>query len=910
MRIPLFIIILFTLYLSIKPDSVYASEYEGKTITSIEVESKLGITSEEISGMTGIKEGDLYSTRAIRLGLEQIFKKGIFKDVIVEAIPHEGGVKLRYRLIEKVFVAQLTVKGSRVISTKKIREIIKLRIGEEFTDLKLYESREELLSFYRKSGYFQTRIEIEAIPVKDNKVEVVVNIKEGSVARISRIRFTGNRVISDVFLFAIIKSKMAGNFRGDILEEDIKRIERYYSQEGYIKAMVGPPQTEYNDKTNDVGIAIPIVPGIKIEADFKGNLHFTDRELKGHLLIYEEREYDEITLEESAKKIRDFYQGEGYYWVKVEYSILDIPEDNKVKITFQIVEGKKAYLSEIRFDGNKYFSKKRLSKEVETKPRGLFSKGIIMKGILERDIKRILSLYRENGFLDIKVMEPEITFDKSMTRLFLKIIINEGIQTFIDRIEIEGNTLFDSDTLLREVGLREKNIYNEVRVNEGRYRILTSYAQKGYIYAQVDLSKELDKEKGLIRLRYTIKEDSPAVMGRVYLQGNESTRDMVILRELSVKQGDIYNLEEILKSQRRIYRLGLFSRVIFEPVNPGEKEYVKDMMLQVSERKAGAVEFGIGYSDYEKLRGFVEVSHRNLWGEGRHGSARFEESTVERKYTLNFKEPWLFNRSIDARLSIVDQLEKKISYKLKRFGGSAGLEKSFTETIKGSILYQYEDIKPFDVLPGAILTTEDQDRVTVATINPSIVIDTRDDPFNPNSGSLNGITYREAAKVLGSEAQFVKVSLQSSWYFPIIPRIVLALSMRGGIAQNFGESVDVPIYERFFLGGRTTVRGYPQDSLGPKGPDGTPTGGNAMVVVNGEFRFSLPWHLGVVLFMDGGNVWERKEDTDLSEMKYTTGIGIRYGTPIGPLRLDYGYKLDREVGESEAEWHFTLGHAF
>lgn len=447
-------------------------------------------------------------------------------------------------------------------------------------------------------------------------------------------------------------------------------------------------------------------------------------------------------------------------------------------------------------------------------------------------------------------------------------------------------------------------------VNEGKYRILTLYAQKGYIYAQVDLTKEFDKAQGLVRVKYNIMEESPVVIGRVYLQGNVLTKDRVILRELLVRQGDPYNLEDILKSQRRIYRLGLFSRVRFEPINPGEKEYIKDMMLQVSERKAGAVEFGIGYSDYEKLRGFVEISHRNLWGWGRHGSARFEASTVERKYTFNFKEPWLFNRPVDARFSIVDQLEKKISYKLRKFGGSAGLEKSFTETVKGSLLYQYEDVEPFEVLSGAVLTKEDQDRVTVATINPSIIIDTRDDPFNPTSGSLNGITYREAAKIIGSEAQFVKISLQSSWYFPVVPRVVMALAMRGGIAQNFGESIEVPIYERFFLGGRTTVRGYSQDSLGPKGPDGTPTGGNVMMVLNGEFRFSLPWRLGAVLFIDGGNVWERKEDTDLSELKYTTGIGIRYGTPIGPLRLDYGYKLDREVGESETEWHFTLGHAF
>jgi outer membrane protein insertion porin family len=194
-----------------------------------------------------------------------------------------------------------------------------------------------------------------------------------------------------------------------------------------------------------------------------------------------------------------------------------------------------------------------------------------------------------------------------------------------------------------------------------------------------------------------------------------------------------------------------------------------------------------------------------------------------------------------------------------------------------------------------------------------LIRDSRDDPFNPSKGSVNGIIIKDGAKILGSEVQFVKTTLQSSWYHSLTRWLVLAVSGRAGIAQKFGETEAIHCSERFFLGGRSTIRGYSQDTVGVPGQtliNLRPTGGNAMLLLNTELRLRLALRLGIVLFLDGGNVWVEYPDIQISDFKYSTGAGLRYNTPVGPLRLDWGYKLDREIGESTSEFHFTLGHTF
>ena len=218
-------------------------------------------------------------------------------------------------------------------------------------------------------------------------------------------------------------------------------------------------------------------------------------------------------------------------------------------------------------------------------------------------------------------------------------------------------------------------------------------------------------------------------------------------------------------------------------------------------------------------------------------------------------------------------------------------------------------VNTFDVKPDVVLTREDTGTLAISGIRPGLIYDTRDNPFDPRKGVLAGITMKVASGILFSETNFAKLAFNASFYKELSKRFVFAYSFRGGVAQGFGDTRELPIVERFFLGGRDTVRGYAQDTLGPKGADGTPTGGNVFLLTNLELRTSLGRGFGLVTFVDAGNVWLKAGDMDLS-LKYTAGLGLRYSTPVGPLRIDYGHKLNREKGESSGEIHFSIGQAF
>lgn len=301
----------------------------------------------------------------------------------------------------------------------------------------------------------------------------------------------------------------------------------------------------------------------------------------------------------------------------------------------------------------------------------------------------------------------------------------------------------------------------------------------------------------------------------------------------------------------------------------------------------------------------------------RQSSIRFELSSLDRRYILQYLEPWFLNKQIPFRVFLLYEDRKEVNidtretrYRLTRYGATVGIEKKLSDTLKTELYYEFSNVDTFDVQPDVILSREDTETLAISAIRPGLIYDTRDNPIDPKKGIFSGISVKYTSPILLSETNFLKLLFHGSIYHQIHKRFVLAISLRGGFGWGYHGTEDLPIVERFFLGGRTTVRGYEQDTLGPKGSDGNPTGGNAFLIGNLEIRSSLGKGIGIVAFLDSGNVWQRTQDTEFGSLKYTAGLGFRYNTPVGPIRIDYGHKLQREKGESSGELHFSIGHAF
>jgi len=834
----------------------------------------------------------------------------------VEAAPAAGEeVTLQFVLIERRLVASITLFGNYFLSEEEILDAVGLKPGGEFTEARWEKALSDVSALYRKKGYFQTRLStsLKRAPRDRRGVDISLEIREGDPAKIRSLRLTGQKVFPDRTLkLRMITSWPKEYYRFDKLEENIKEVEAFYHGEGYLKAVVGPPILDFIEKTNEVDITVPITASNKTDLRFDGRGPMSVKQLEPLVLIKEERSDDPSTLEQSAQEIEEFYRRAGYPFVQVTVVATPFPEENRTEVRFKIESGPRTRIQQIKFSGNHSFSSERLREIVHLREESRFRPTLYTREQLDEDASALTQFYKREGFRNPRVV-PEIAYDDSRSRATVTYKIDEGIRTRIGQITLQGYERLPEAVLRKALRIEPEKPYHEAIVREGARQILSVYENEGYLYAAVQSLTDFSDDQTAADITYDISEGEQIRIGRIVLDGNLKTRDDVILRELLVEPGDPYRLDRILTSQQRLYRTGLFSGVRFEPIRFEEKPTIHDIQLSVTERPSIGVEFGGGYADFEGVRGFFELSHRNLFGTGRSITARAQGSRVQELYTLSYREPWFFFRDTDAHIVAAYEDRTERTYDLERTSGTVGVDKSFSKILKGSLVYQYERNRLTNVDPDAQLTPEDIGRVTIGSITPSLIRDTRDDPFNPRSGTLNGITVQDAAQIFGSEAQFVKTTVQSSWYQALSERVVFALSARAGVAQRFGETELIPLTERFLAGGRSSVRGYDQDKLGIEGVtivNGDPIGGNALLIFNEELRITLPQSFGLVFFFDHGNVWLEYRDVRFSDLKSTTGIGVRYNTPVGPFRLDWGYKLNREADESPWAIHFTLGHAF
>ncbi len=902
--------------LLLSPAYPSSDSFSGLTINRIDFKDDVGQpwpNPGQVLPLILVKPGDRFAGSTIRDGIATLYLKRIFKDIRVEAFPDNGGVRLEYIVTPISIVDKIDIHGNSTVPTGTILDALAGIEGKEPRDEKLSSLRSDLLALYQGEGFYHATVSFRTTPLKEpHRVALHVYIQESRPTQIADITFSGNSVFRDKQLLRVMKSKKGSRLRRDILQDsDMKAIINKYADKGYPAAKAGPVDIGFRE--DEAMVHVPVSEGPLVTASFAGNREFGAKKLKQTLLIWTEHDISDSVIDSSMDKIKGLYREKGYAEVTLEVKKSEQP--GRLNLVFTVHEGPRVMVKVITIRGNTVFTAKEIKKQMALQEPGWFTSHPFQEDLLERDVENIRNRYLDAGYLSSTVNQNTVrSNDKSEAAINIEIV--EGPQTRTGNVSFDGNTAFTTAELQKSTDLKQGSPFNERLIDGDKYRILMMYSNKAYLYARVDVEKK--PHDGTVDVRFKITEDRPVKIGKIILRGNIRTRDEVIMRELLVKPGDPYNYSAILKSQQQIYRFGYFRVARFEPVHPGEKEYIIDMLFTVEERPAGAVEISVGYGDLDRLRGSVEVSYRDLWGTARYTSLRYEQSDILKRAIFNFQEPWILGYKLDNKFSLVWSDSEKLNsdtreiyYKTRKTVASFGVEKTY-EHLKPSLTYQFENVVNYEVLQAAQLTPEDSGRVLVSSLSPALILDLRDDVFNPRRGALYGIVLKEALRALWSQADFSKLTVQGSWFLPLDTAVV-ALSARAGMAWPFRDTVEVPIHERFYVGGSTTVRGYKQDAVGPSavGPDGQPipTGGSSMLVLNLELRLNPGEGFGVVFFTDAGNVWPGQE-IDVKDLRSSYGAGIRYGTPVGPLRIDYGQKIHRLPGESPGELHFNIGNTF
>ncbi|MDH4231108.1 MAG: outer membrane protein assembly factor BamA [Nitrospirota bacterium] len=862
---------------------------------NIEVSGLSSIGKDEFISLLGVKPGAPVDEEVVRAGVKRAFLKGIFEDISVdvsEEAPHEIVVHVR----ERDFLKNVYVEGNYPIPKKEVLELFLLKKDQVMRYDLVHEAKENLkekLSFY---GFPDAKLDVKTDRDEEPyRVNLYLAIDAGPPLIIKTVRITG----TDLYLKDVIKTSEGDVYDQNVLNNDLERIKKYLKDKGYYKPSVGP----FYYREGELEIAV--TTGEKLLITLNGNTAISEKNLMKEVPFFKIETFNDVVLSEAVDRMLNLYYEEGYASAQIAPVISS--EDDVIHITFFIFEGDQYRVENMQFIGTE-LSHEKLQMVMNLRKDGLYN-----PGFLEIDRDSLKEIYGALGYLETEVSEFEKKIDEEENTVDITIRIHEGERTEINTIDITGVDAETKSNLLNTIRLKKGDPYNEVDISDSRFRIIDYFSNLGY--ATVDVLVKVSIEMHKANVAFSVIEGEKKFFGKTIITGNRQTRYEVINREVTHRENEPYSFKTLANERQKLYKLGLFTDVEIEPIDRGEDK--KDILISVREGNAGAVEFGFGYADYEQFRGFFELSYRNLWGWNRKVVLRTELSSLEKRLLLQYHEPWFLDRPLPLRAFFLYEDREELSiperetrYRSEKYSVSAGVEKKLSDSVKADLYYEFSLVRTTDVQPDVVLSREDVGTLAISSVKPSIAYDTRDNPFNPSEGILAGLVLKIASPLFLSESHFAKFTLSGSTYNRIHRRVVLAVSAKMGLAFGFGGTDELPLVERFFLGGRSTVRGYEQDTLGPKGGDGNPTGGNAFLMGNVELRTFIGKGFSLVPFFDFGYVWIKVKDMDPADFRYTTGIGLRYNTPVGPLRVDYGVKLNREHGESKGEIHFSIGHAF
>lgn len=872
----------------------------GAVNSEIAIHGLSSITDAELLYLLGIQPDESPDREKIRAGIKRAFLRGIFNDISVEVIDGEKP-NVIINVEERDRITDISVGGDSALSDRKIRGMFPLKEGQLLLCESFEQAAAELREKIARRGFPRVTVGYKVRRAEEKYglvIRLAVNTGEPDIVKKIVLDGAGRDAGAILWIMQLSEGDI---YDQTVLRRDIEKIRAYYKDKGYFRPVVG----EY--LFADGELRIPVDPGQRLTIEFQGNSSISTRNLHKEMPFFEAEDYSDDIVAEAAHRITLLYYARGYPFVAVEPGT--IPENGSVQVTFHITEGPQVKVGKIVFQGI-HIEEKRLKEFMSLKEGKAYNPEFV-----DSDRETLQYLYDSLGYLSAEVTGFETIYREEDGVMDIAVKITEGPKTVIEDIRIAGVQSLDEAEIKKVISIKRGAPYNEVDISDARYRIIELYNNEGFLNVQVSIQRQFEGEKATVT--FAVAEGPRQFFGKVIVKGNQKTRYTVIERELLQQEGAPLNYSLISQQRQKLYKLGLFTDITTELVDGFGNS--KDTLIRVQEGKAGAVEFGIGYADYEQYRGFLELSYRNLWGMNRQASLRFETSSLERRYVLQYFEPWflLLRKPLPLRVFILGEEREEVNtdtretrYKLARHAVTAGVEKKLSDTLKSELSYEFSVVNTYDVQPDVVLSKEDTGTLIISGMRLGFIYDTRNDPFFPSQGILSGLSVKLTSPLFLSETDFIKMSFYGNSYHALTKWLVLAASVRGGIAQGYGSTQELPIVERFFLGGRSTVRGYEQDTLGPKGKDGNPTGGNVYLMENLELRTSLGRGIGIVGFLDGGNVWVDVTDVDLSDMRFTAGLGLRYNTPVGPLRVDYGHKLQRDRDESSGEIHFSIGHAF
>ncbi len=718
--------------------------------------------------------------------------------------------------------------------------------------------------------------------------------------RIVRIEFKGNRKIEASAIQQVLKSATGKIFTDEDLSADIKAIYKM----GYFEDVTAEVAEVPEGKAITFLVEEkPMITEIRIQ----GNKEVKRDDIEGAMSVRNRQTVNLEKLKTDTGKIKALYDSKGFYNAEINYAV-EKGGERDVHVVVTITENEKLFIRGISFEGNRAFTTKELKNMMTTNEWGIFhfftESGLLKKDQLKQDVGKLNAFYLNNGFINAQIGEPVISYDRDGIRI--KIPVSEGKQFRVGKIAIAGDELATPrGDLLAKLQIHKKDFYAREAIMKDMDYLTQVCNDEGYAGADVVPRTEPQEKDLTVDVTYEVKKGQLVYFNRINITGNNKTRDKVVRRQLSIVEGDLYSRTKLKNSYMSLNQLRYFEEIDFQS-EKGPDETLTDVNIHIKEKPTGVFSLGAGYSALDQAVVSAQVSQQNLFGRGQTLSLKASVGSRSTLYDISFTEPWLFDMPLWSKFDIWNLYRQYDSYNLDSKGFGTTLGYPLMPYLTGYFGYRLSLDNVKDILDSASPYIKKQEGGTTSSgVTFTLTRDSTNDPMFPSAGSKNSTSIEYTGGPLQGDVSYTRYGATSAWFFPLPLDTVIGARGRIGIISG-NEGKDVPIFERYYLGGINSLRGLRE--VGPKDPaTGDVIGGRTMLNFNFDYIFPLIKNAGMkgVLFYDTGNSWDT--GYHVGDLRKTAGLGIRWYSPIGPLRLEWGYALDKKQGEAASRWEFSIG---
>jgi outer membrane protein assembly complex protein YaeT len=915
-------------------------QFEGRPIADIRWDPPhQPVLRADLARIITLKPGEPLRIDDVRANIKSLYATGEYSNIEVEAVPEGTGVALTFRTTEQWFVGPVEVRGGKVKlppSEGQLQNATRLELGTPFDDGDIQTATENMRNLLERNGLYLSKIapKLSRDP-EHQQVSLTFRVDSGKRARYNLPIIIGDTKVpvDKVAHWA----KFHGIFRwkratAENTQAGVQNIRKKYNKQDRLTASVTMQKQEYNQEANRVDTTIEANGGPKIKIDTEG-AKVSKGKLQTYVPVFDEETVNRDLLVSGVRNLRDYFQNKGYFDVQVDFRSRDLNPDQR-EITYTITPGDRHKVVELNVTGARYFTEAEIRERLFIRKAGflILRHGRYSDGFAKRDKENIEALYQGNGFHNVDVnVDAKDDYKGKKGDVAVTIRINEGAQYRVSTLDIEGMTRKDRPQIVAMLASQPGQPYSDTSVGLDRSYILGVYQGTGFPDATFEYHATPDTVNHTVAIRYTIVEGQPRYVRDVLITGLRTTRHRLVDPNISIHAGEPLSWTEMGRMQRRLYNLGVFDKVDMAIQNQQGDTENKYILYHLTEghKYYTAIGFGaeiarIGGSQTSlnnpggatgfAPRGDFEFSRLNLWGLGHSLNFKSRYSTLDRRLSLNYLAPRFHN--VDGRnisvTALYDNTRDVLTFTARRLEGSAQLSQRYSKATTFLFRYDWRDVKvdtnTLKIDPLLIPLQSQAVRVAMPAFN--VIQDRRDDPTNAHRGIYNSLDFGVAEHYFGGNLNFTRLLVRNSFYKTFRADWVIASNTQLGwmhpfaVPPNTDPSTYINIAEHFFGGGSNSHRGFPDNQAGPRDPKtGFPLGGDALFFHSTELRFPfLSENMQGVLFHDMGNVYKdlgsisfrvhQRDIQDFNYMVHAAGFGIRYRTPVGPVRVDLAYSIN------------------